>query len=91
MLLDLAKMRRLRWGERAVGLAASVRQMPLEHGCSWFAVQASLCVGDQELVSYACAQTPGACGNLLRGAHADRCQNTGPWNRGGAVVYHFNW
>ena len=90
-LLDVAAMRRLDWAANVARTLSAVRQMPVEHGCSWFVQDASLCVGDQELLSLVCASTEGACGNLPPNAHCDRCGNT---DRGktarGKVIYHSN-
>ena len=72
-LLDVAAMRRLDWAATVARTLSAVRQMPVEHGCSWFVQDASLCVGDQELLSLVCASTQGACGNLPPNAHCDRC------------------
>lgn len=85
-----AKMRRLGWAQDVAAGLVQIRSMPLEHGCSFFAQQNTLCVSDQELLSYACSVHPGACGVLPPRAHADKCGNAGSGTWKKATIKHFN-
>lgn len=92
-LLDVSKMRSSRWGEAVGDALGGIRRLPLEHGCSFFAQRDTLCVNDQELLSWSCVRNPRACGDLPPWAHVDGCGNANaPRARmgRGATIHHFN-